>query len=485
MTWSGLLDTVPKDLYIDGAWHPASEGRTFEVLNPADGSVLSTVADASPEDGLAALGAAADAAAQWSSTSPRQRGDFLRRTYELLLDDADKIAELITLEMGKPLAESRAEVAYAAEFLRWFGEEAVRISGRYSSLPEGAGRMLISQRPVGPCYLITPWNFPLAMATRKIAPALAAGCTVVLKPSELTPLTTLYIVRILEQAGLPAGVLNVVTTTSAGDVSSAIMRDARLRKVSFTGSTGVGRALMAQAADNLLRLSLELGGNAPFIVFEDADVDTAVSAALSAKFRNIGQACTAANRFLVHSSVAPVFTERLTEAIQPMRVGSGFDPAVSIGPMISRSAAERASGLINDAVERGARLRLGGRILDGPGSFLEPTLLTQVPLDANIMRQEIFGPVVAIAEFDDEDEAVKAANDTQYGLAAYVFTQNLTRTHRLVDRLATGMMGVNVGVISNVAAPFGGIGHSGFGREGGPEGINEYLSTKYTLLGDV
>lgn len=483
VTGSGLLETVPTELYIGGNWCAAREGRAFEVLNPADGSVLTTVADASPDDGVAALDAAAAAAHDWASTSPKQRGDLLRRAYELLLERAEELAELITLEMGKPLAESRSEVAYAAEFLRWFSEEAVRISGGYATLPEGTGRMLISQRPVGPCYLITPWNFPLAMATRKIAPALAAGCTVVVKPSELTPLTTLFFVRILEAAGLGAGVVNVITTTSAPEVSDAIMRDSRLRKVSFTGSTAVGRSLMAQAAHNVLRLSLELGGNAPFIVFEDADLDVAVSAALSAKLRNIGQACTAANRFLVHRSLAPAFTQRLAEAMSQLEVGSGLNPGVSIGPMISRHAAERVSALIQDAVDRGARLRLGGRMLDGPGAFLEPTLVTHVPREADITRQEIFGPVVAIAEFEDEEEAVQAANDTEYGLAAYVFTQDLARTHRLVDRLATGMMGVNVGVISNAAAPFGGIGHSGFGREGGSEGIKEYLSTKYTLLG--
>ena len=398
------------------------------------------------------------------------------------MERADEFALLMTLEMGKPLAEARGEVTYGGEFLRWFSEEAVRVAGRYGQNPEGTGRMVISQHPVGPCFFITPWNFPLAMATRKIAPALAAGCTVVIKPAELTPLTTLAFVQLLVEAGLPAGVVNVVTTTTSGAVSGPIIADPRLRKLSFTGSTPVGKKLIAQAAEGVLRVSMELGGNAPFVVFDDADLDKAVDGAMAAKFRNIGQACTAANRFIVHSSVAEEFADRVSERVKAMKIGRGTEEGVQIGPLIDRKAVEGTAALVKDAVERGATVRAGGSAIDGPGTFFEPTVITEVAAGSDILREEIFGPVLAIATFADEDEAVRLANDTEYGLVSYVFTEDLQRGMRMIDRLETGMMGLNVGVVSNAAAPFGGVKQSGVGREGGLEGIHEYLSTKYTLI---
>jgi succinate-semialdehyde dehydrogenase/glutarate-semialdehyde dehydrogenase len=387
----------------------------------------------------------------------------------------------MTLEMGKPLSEARGEVAYGGEFLRWFAEEAPRIQGRYGANPEGTGRMIVSQHAVGPCYLITPWNFPLAMATRKIAPALAAGCTVVIKPAALTPLTTLFVVKLLEEAGLPAGVVNVLTTSTSGDVSEPILTDPRLRKLSFTGSTPVGKRLLEQSAGGVLRTSMELGGNAPFVIFEDADLDKAVDGAMAAKFRNIGQACTAANRFVVHRSVAEEFARRVTERVEALRIGRGTEDGVTIGPLIDDRAVDKAATLVADAVDRGATLRTGGAAIDGEGSFFEPTVISDVVPGSSILREEIFGPVLAIVPFDDEDEAVRLANDTEYGLVSYVYTESLARGQRMIERLETGMMGLNVGVVSNAAAPFGGWKQSGLGREGGAEGIHEYLQTKYTL----
>ena len=479
---SALLDALPTGLFIGGAWTAAASKATFPVCDPATGRVLAEVADAGVSDALAALDAADAAAAGWAATSPRERSRVLRTVFELLHERADQVALLMTLEMGKPLAEARGEVTYGGEFLRWFSEEAVRISGRYGRNPEGTGQMVVSQRPVGPCYLITPWNFPLAMATRKIAPALAAGCTVVLKPADLTPLTTLFLAGLFEEAGLPPGVLNVVTTLQAPAVSEALMSDRRLRKVSFTGSTRVGKVLMRQAADNVLRTSMELGGNAPFLVFEDADLTKAVEGALQAKFRNIGQACTAANRFLVHRSVADEFTARLAERVAALRIGRGTDPDVEVGPLIHDEAARKVDALVQDAVARGAEVVTGGSVGEGEGAFYRPTVLRGVPLGCEILGEEIFGPVVTIVEFDDEDEAVRLANDTEYGLVSYVFTESLARGTRMIDRLETGMMGLNVGVLSNAAAPFGGVKHSGIGREGGAEGIEEYLASKYTLI---
>ncbi len=479
-----LLASVEKALLIDGTWRPATTGATFDVLDPATGATLATIADAAPEDGIAALDAAVAAQDAWAATPARTRAEILRRAFDLLQERRADFALLMTLEMGKPYAESLGEVTYGAEFLRWFAEEAPRITGRYGPNPEGTGRMIVTQHPVGPCYLITPWNFPLAMATRKIAPALAAGCTVVVKPAHQTPLTTLAFAQVLIEAGLPAGVVNVVTTTSSSSVSAPIIADPRLRKLSFTGSTPVGVALLKQAAPGVLRTSMELGGNAPFVVFDDADLDRAVEGALVAKFRNIGQACTAANRFVVHTDVAGEFAARVTERVRAMRIGRGTDDGVAIGPLIDQAAVTKADALVRDAVARGAHIATGGEPIDGPGTFYQPTVLTGVDRTADLWREEIFGPVLAITTFDTEDDAVRLANDTEYGLVSYVYTQDLARGQRMVERLATGMMGLNVGVVSNAAAPFGGWKQSGLGREGGVEGIHEYLQTKYTLTAD-
>jgi succinate-semialdehyde dehydrogenase/glutarate-semialdehyde dehydrogenase len=478
---SELLAKVPDGLFIGGQWVPGSAAGRLEVFDPSTGHVIKSIADATPEDGIRALDAAVAAADDWAATAPRARGEILRRAFDLLQERRDEFALLMTLEMGKPLAEAMGEVTYGGEFLRWFSEEAVRISGRYGSNPEGTGRMIVSQHPVGPCFLITPWNFPLEMATRKIAPALAAGCTVVIKPAELTPLTTLYVARLLEDAGLPAGVLNVISTSTSGAVSAPIIADPRLRKLSFTGSTAVGQKLIAQSATGVLRTSMELGGNAPFLVFEDADLDKAVEGAIAAKFRNIGQACTAANRFIVHESVADEFARRVTERVSAFKTGRGTEDGVTIGPLINDSAVAKADELVQDALTRGATLRAGGHRIDRPGTFYEATVVDDVKPGSEILRQEIFGPVLSIVRFSDEDEAVRIANDTEYGLVGYVFTRDLARGQRLIERLQTGMMGLNVGVISNAAAPFGGIKQSGLGREGGFEGIHEYLYTKYTL----
>ncbi|MBN9153477.1 MAG: NAD-dependent succinate-semialdehyde dehydrogenase [Microbacterium sp.] len=477
-----LLEQVPTGLFIAGEWVDAEGGRTFDVHDPATNAVIRTIADASPADGIRALDAAVAVQDEWAATAPRVRSDILRRAWELLQERKEDAALLMTLEMGKPLAEARGEVAYGGEFLRWFSEEAVRITGRYGTNPEGTGRMVVSQRPVGPSFFITPWNFPLAMATRKIAPALAAGCTVVIKPPALTPLSTIFLVKLLEEAGLPKGVVNVVATSSSSKLSGPIIADSRLRKLSFTGSTEVGRKLIAQAAEGVLRVSMELGGNAPFVVFEDADLDKAVDGAMAAKFRNIGQACTAANRFIVHESVAEAFADKVTERVKAMKIGRGTEDGVAIGPLIDQDAVAKAVELVDDAVTRGATLRTGGSAIEGEGTFFEPTVIADVQAGSDILREEIFGPVLAIATFGDEDEAVRLANDTEYGLVSYVYTQDLARGHRMIDRLETGMMGLNVGVVSNAAAPFGGVKQSGVGREGGLEGIHEYLSTKYTLI---
>jgi succinate-semialdehyde dehydrogenase/glutarate-semialdehyde dehydrogenase len=476
-----LLAKVPTQLYIGGQWVDGSAGGTIDVTDPATGDRIATIADATPEDGIRALDAAVAAAASWAATPARTRGELLRAAWELLRDRADEFALLMTLEMGKPIAEAKGEVTYGGEFLRWFAEEAPRIMGRYGPNPEGTGRMIVTQRPVGPCFFITPWNFPLAMATRKIAPALAAGCTVVVKPATLTPLTTLYFVKLLEEVGVPAGVVNVFTTSTSNAVSEPIIRDPRLRKLSFTGSTPVGRALLEQAAQGVLRTSMELGGNAPFIVFEDADLDAAVDAAMLAKFRNIGEACTAANRFLVHADVAEEFTRRVTERVAAMKVGRGTEDGVAIGPLIDGKAVAKASELVADAVAKGATVTTGGAAVDGPGTFYQPTVVAGVTAASDILREEIFGPVLAISTFTDEADAVRRANDTEYGLVSYVFTKDLARGQRMIDQLETGMMGLNVGVVSNAAAPFGGVKQSGLGREGGLEGIHEYLDTKYTL----
>jgi succinate-semialdehyde dehydrogenase/glutarate-semialdehyde dehydrogenase len=480
-TETTLLESVPDGLFIGGEWRSAASGATLNVYDPATGESIKTIANGGVEDGAAAMDAAVDAAPAWAKTPPRERAEILRRAFDLIQERQDQVALLMTLEMGKPLAESKAEVKYGGEFLRWFSEEAVRIFGRYGINPEGTGRMIVTQHPVGPCFLITPWNFPLAMATRKIAPALAAGCTVVIKPPELTPLTTLFFVQILTEAGLPPGVVNVITTHTSSKVSAPIIADPRLRKLSFTGSTEVGRKLLQQAAEGILRTSMELGGNAPFLIFDDADLGAAVDGAMLAKFRNIGQACTAANRFIVHEAIADEFAARVTERVQAFKVGRGTEEDVQIGPLINSDAVDKADALVRDATERGGKVLTGGHPIEGPGTFYEPTVVAGVRPGSDILREEIFGPVLSIVTFSDEDEAVRIANDTEYGLVGYAYTKDLARGQRLIESLQTGMLGLNVGVVSNAAAPFGGVKQSGIGREGGFEGIHEYLSTKYTM----
>lgn len=477
-----VLAAVPDRLYIAGEWVTAEGDLTFEVTDPATGMVIARVADASVADGMRALDSAVDAAASWAQTPARRRGELLRAAFDLLMARREEFALLMTLEMGKPLAEARGEVAYGGEFLRWFGEEAVRITGRFGPNPEGTGTTIISRGPVGPSFLITPWNFPLAMATRKIAPALAAGCTVVIKPAELTPLTTLAFVKLLEEVGLPRGVVNAITTTNSRDVSAEIISDPRLRKLSFTGSTPVGRTLIRQAAEGVLRTSMELGGNAPFLVFEDADLEAAVDGAMTAKFRNMGQTCTAANRFIVHESVASEFASRIVDRVSALHVGHGTGERVTLGPLIDAKAVASTHELVLDAISRGAQLLTGGGPIEGPGNFFAPTVLGSVPPDARLLHEEIFGPVLGIVTFSTEAEAVSLANQTEYGLVAYAYTRDLARAHRLIGGVQTGMMGINTGIVSNAAAPFGGVKQSGLGREGGLEGINEYLDTKYTLL---
>ncbi len=477
-----LLGAAQRGLFIGGSWREAEGGERLDVIDPADGSVLTDVADASITDAVEALDAAVAAQASWAATPPRERGELLRTAFELVTERADRFAHLMSLEMGKTVAEARGEVTYGAEFFRWYAEEAVRIHGRWMQAPGGGSRLLTIKKPVGPCLFITPWNFPLAMGTRKIGPAIAAGCTMVVKPASQTPLTMLALAAVLEEAGLPAGVLNVVTTSHTGEFSRALQADDRLRKVSFTGSTGVGKVLVRQSADQLQRLSMELGGNAPFLVFEDADVDAAVDGAMIAKMRNMGEACTAANRFLVHRSVAQEFADKLGKRMGGLTVGRGQDDGVDVGPLIDERAVETVSQLVTDAVHDGATVVCGGRAPDGPGYFYPPTVLLDVPVDSEINVQEIFGPVAPITTFDDEAEAVRVANDTEYGLASYVFTRDLARTIRLAEALEFGMIGVNSGLISNPAAPFGGVKSSGFGREGGFEGIEEYLETTYVAL---
>ena len=479
---TGAVEQVKTQLFIGGAWRDAEGGKTLTVDNPATGKALATVADASPADGVAALAAATAAQADWARTPPRDRGEILRSAFELITERAEHFAELMTLEMGKPLAESRGEVTYGSEFFRWFSEEAVRISGRWSTAPNGATRLVTMKAPVGPTLMITPWNFPLAMGTRKIGPAIAAGCTMVVKPAAETPLTMLALAQLLQEVGLPAGVLNVVTTTDSGGVMEPLIRDPRARKLTFTGSTAVGRKLVEQSAEQLLRLSMELGGNAPFIVFQDADVDAAVDGAMLAKMRNIGEACTAANRFLVHADVAQQFGEKLAQRMGSMVVGNGMDDGVTVGPLINAKAVDKVAALVRDAAQRGSTVVCGGQPGDGQGYFYPPTVLTDVPADADLVREEIFGPVAAIQTFTDEQDAIDRANSTEYGLASYFYTRDLSRTIRVSEGLEYGMVGVNQGIISNPAAPFGGVKASGYGREGGFEGIEEYLETKYVGL---
>jgi succinate-semialdehyde dehydrogenase/glutarate-semialdehyde dehydrogenase len=477
-----VLARVPKQLLIGGEWRDSASGANLGVEDPATGEVLCEVADATAADARAALVAADRAQAGWAACAPRDRGEILRRAYERVIDRSDELAALMTLEMGKPLAESRAEVVYAADFLRWFSEEAVRIAGRYAVAPNGRGRLLTMRRPVGPCLLITPWNFPLAMGARKIGPAIAAGCTSVIKPAKQTPLCTLALAAILEESGLPDGVLNVVVGSSSGALMEPLIRDSRLRKLSFTGSTEVGRLLIEQSATQLLRCSMELGGNAPFLVFPDADLDAAVEGAIVAKMRNGGEACTAANRFVVHERVADDFARGLAERMGALRVGPGIEPDTDVGPLIDGAQRDKVAELVADARTRGARALIGGEPLDGAGYFYAPTVLTEVAPQTRLLDEEIFGPVAPVTTFTDEDAAIAEANRTEYGLVAYVYTRDLDRALRVSERLETGMVGLNQGFVSNAAAPFGGIKASGFGREGGAEGILEYLETKYVAV---
>jgi succinate-semialdehyde dehydrogenase/glutarate-semialdehyde dehydrogenase len=498
-----VLESVPKRLFIGGEWRDGSGGATLAVDDPATGHTLCEVADATPDDARAALDAACAVQAEWAAVAPRERGEILRRAYEEMNERADELALLMTLEMGKALSESKAEIAYASEFFRWNAEEAVRIDGRFATAPNGAGRLLTMKQPVGPCLLITPWNFPAAMGTRKIGPAIAAGCTMVVKPAKLTPLSMLALAEILDNAGLPKGVLNVVTASSASEVTEPIVNDPRLRKLSFTGSTEVGRKLIEQAAPNVLKMSMELGGNAPFIVFEDADLDAAVDGAMIAKLRNIGEACTAANRFHVAASVVEEFTHKLADRMRELRVGRGTEDGVDIGPLVDANTRDKVTELVQDAVDKGARALYGGEDvrsgghgslvdgdtddggagrLDGAGHFYAPTVLADVSPNARVLSEEIFGPVAPVIAFDTEADAIAAANDTEYGLVAYVYTRDIKRALRVCEALETGMIGLNQGIVSNPAAPFGGTKQSGFGREGGYEGIDEYLETKYIAV---
>jgi succinate-semialdehyde dehydrogenase/glutarate-semialdehyde dehydrogenase len=476
-----VVDGVNKQLFINGGWRDGAAG-TLEVEDPATGEVLCEVADATPDDAKAALAAADEHQADWARTPPRDRGEILRRAFEVITERIDDLALLMTLEMGKSITESKAEITYAAEFFRWFAEQAVRIEGRWATAPNGQGRLWTMKQPVGPCVLITPWNFPLAMGTRKVGPAIAAGCTMVVKPAKQTPLSMLMLGQILEEVGLPGGVLNIVTSSSSGSVMEPLIKDPRTRKLSFTGSTEVGRTLIEQSADQILKVSMELGGNAPFLVFDDADLDAAVEGAVIAKMRNVGEACTAANRFHVADAVAGEFAERLAERIGAMKVGRGTEEGVEVGPLIDENQRSTVRTLVDDATGKGARVVVGGHDIDGRGYFYQPTVLTDVPPSAEVLREEIFGPVAPVASFESEEDAVHAANNTEYGLVAYVYTRDIKRAIRVCEGLDTGMVGLNQGMVSNPAAPFGGVKQSGFGREGGVEGIEEYLETKYVAV---
>ena len=477
-----VVEGVRRNLYIGGEWREASGAGTLPVEDPSTGEAFAEVSDATADDASAAMDAAHAMRDEWAAHPPRERGEILRRSFELIMERKDDLALLMTLEMGKPIPESEAEIAYAAEFFRWFAEEAVRIEGRYATAPNGKGRLLTMRQPVGPCYLITPWNFPMAMGTRKIGPAVAAGCTMIIKPAQQTPLSMLALAQIMEEAGLPGGVLNVITSSSSGEVSAPIISDPRLRKLSFTGSTPVGRKLIEQSAEQVLRVSMELGGNAPFLVFDDADVDAAVAGAVIAKMRNIGEACTAANRFHVAERLQDEFTEKLAGRLGEMKVGRGTEPDVEVGPLIDSDQRDKVRDLVEDAVGKGATAVVGGQAADGRGYFFEPTVLADVPDDARLLKEEIFGPVAPVASFGDEEAAVAAANATEYGLVAYVYTRDVNRALRVCEGLHTGMVGLNQGIVSNPAAPFGGVKQSGFGREGGREGISEYLETKYVAI---
>jgi succinate-semialdehyde dehydrogenase/glutarate-semialdehyde dehydrogenase len=473
---------APTELFIGGQWLPAAGGERFAVTDPATGAEITTVANGSEADAIAAVDAAAAAGPGWAATAPRQRSEVLRRAWELVTERAAELAELISLENGKALPDAKGEVAYAAEFFRWFAEEAVRIDGELATAPSGANRILVVRQPVGVCVLVTPWNFPAAMATRKIGPALAAGCTVVLKPASDTPLTALAMAEILAEAGVPAGVLNVLPARRSGPVVAAMLHDPRVRKLSFTGSTEVGQVLLRLAADRVLNTSMELGGNAPFLVFADADLDAALDGAMIAKMRNGGEACTSANRFYVQAAVAAEFSRRLADRMGALRLGPGTDPDTQVGPLVNADAVAKVDGLVRSALDEGARSLVGGQPGEGPGFYYPPTVLADVPPTADILREEIFGPVAPVVSFDTESEAVALANDSEYGLVSYVYTGDLARGLRVSEALESGMVGLNRGLVSDPAAPFGGVKQSGIGREGGHEGMLDYLESKYIAV---
>ncbi len=477
-----VIDGAPNQLLIGGEWRDATGGGTLPIEDPSTGEEICEVADAMPDDAKAALDAACEAQAEWAATPANTRSEILYDTFKAIGDQADDLALLMTLEMGKSVAESKAELSYAAEFFRWFSGEALRIDGYFKEAGNRQSRVLVMRQPVGPSYFITPWNFPNAMGTRKLGPALAAGCTVVVKPAQQTPLSMLALAKLLQDCGLPDGVVNVVTSKKSGDVSAPIIEDDRLRKLSFTGSTEVGRKLIAQGADNVLKVSMELGGNAPFLVFEDADVDEAIEGAMIAKMRNVGEACTSANRFHVHESLAEEFAEKLAEKMGALKVGRGTEDGIDVGPLIDADQRDKVAELVNDAVEKGADCVTGGSKGEGAGYFYEPTVLSGVTDDARVLSEEIFGPVAPIATFSSDDEAIAAANKTEYGLVSYVYTNDLRRSLRVCEALETGMIGLNQGMVSNAGAPFGGVKQSGIGREGGNEGIAEYLETKYVAV---
>ncbi|MGI8726117.1 MAG: NAD-dependent succinate-semialdehyde dehydrogenase [Solirubrobacterales bacterium] len=477
-----VVEATPKQLWIGGEWREANGGGKLSVENPATGESLCEIADATADDARDAFEAAVSAQPEWSRSAPNERSQILHRAFERLNERAEDLATLMTLEMGKAVSESKSEVTYAAEFFRWFAGEALRLDGYFKTSGDGASRVLVMRQPVGPCYFITPWNFPTAMGTRKIGPAIAAGCTMVIKPAQLTPLSMLALAEVLDECGLPKGVLNVITTSSSSDVSEPIIGDERLRKLSFTGSTGVGKTLMSQAADGILKVSMELGGNAPFVVFDDADLDAAVEGAMTAKMRNVGEACTAANRFHVHEAIAEEFAEKLADKMRALKVGEGTDPGNDVGPLIDDDQRAKVAELVDDAVEKGAKVLCGGEARDGAGYFYEPTVLTGISDDARLLDEEIFGPVAPVVSFSSEEEAIEAANDTVFGLVAYLFTEDVKRALRVCEALETGMVGLNQGMVSNAGAPFGGVKASGVGREGGNEGIEEYLETKYVAI---
>jgi succinate-semialdehyde dehydrogenase/glutarate-semialdehyde dehydrogenase len=480
--YDNLLANVPTDLWIGGKWRKSSDGVRFDVIDPATENTIASVASATVDDAKAAVDAASDAFEGWAGKKPRERAEILRKSYELIMRDAERLAKLITIENGKALSDARGEVAYAAEFFRWFAEEAVRNIGQISRAPASGARIVAQHKPAGVAVLVTPWNFPAAMATRKIGPALAAGCTVVLKPASDTPLTMLALMPILEEAGVPAGVVNVIPSRSSGKVVSAMLHDMRVRVVSFTGSTEVGRKLLHEAADNIVRPAMELGGNAPFIVFEDADIDAAIEGAMIAKMRNMGEACTAANRFYVHEKVHDEFATKLTAKMGGLKMGNGLDDGVALGPLVNKDGLDKVVELVDDAVGKGAKILTGGRAPGGKGFFYPATVLTNVPDGAKMLNEEIFGPVAAIQTFKSEDEAVKRANDTEYGLIAYLYTKDLSRGMRVSEKLDFGMIGLNRGLVSDPAAPFGGTKQSGLGREGAHEGLMEFLETQYVSV---